>query len=301
MIDIELIIINDYSLDNSLKIIEKLQKEDFRIQIIKNNKNKGSLYSRSIGVLKSKGKYIMALDSDDSFINENLFKICYKESEISNLDLLEFSGFQTKNSIIRLNNKLPKIALYLRNKKENQILKQPILFNSLYLKNNSKIIRLTDAYIWGKCIKSSLYRKALNILGNNIYEQYFNYGEDRIVNFIFFKIAYSFKFIELYGIIYYYNPTSVCHSLKKELIAHDELMNIISIYNYTKNTSYLEICAYELIYRWKKTIRPGLNEENKIYAKNLINSLINSNYIKKNDKNKIKKYLIEININKSSI
>ena len=242
----------------------------------------------------------MALDSDDLFINENLFKECYKESETNNLDLLEFSGFQLKDSIIRLNNKLPKIALYLRNKKANLTLKQPLLFNSLYVKNNSKIIRLSDAYIWGKCIKTSLYKKALNILGNHIYEQYFNYGEDRIINFIFFKIANSFKFFEIFGIIYYYNPSSVCHSLKKELIAHDELMNIVSIYNYTRNTSYLEICAFELMYRWKKTIKPGLNAQNKIYAKNLINLLLISNYIKKKDKIKIKKYLNEIN-NKSNI
>ena len=69
MSDIEILLIDDYSSDNSLKIIEKCQKEDKRIKIIKNNKNRGSLFSRSLGALKSKGKYIMALDSDDLFIN----------------------------------------------------------------------------------------------------------------------------------------------------------------------------------------------------------------------------------------
>ena len=69
MSDIEILLIDDFSSDNSLKIIEKCQKEDKRINIIKNNKNRGSLFSRSLGVLKAKGKYIMALDSDDLFIN----------------------------------------------------------------------------------------------------------------------------------------------------------------------------------------------------------------------------------------
>ena len=69
MSDIEILLIDDYSSDNSLKIIEKCQKEDKRIKIIKNNKNRGSWFSRSLGALKSKGKYIMALDSDDLFIN----------------------------------------------------------------------------------------------------------------------------------------------------------------------------------------------------------------------------------------
>ena len=38
----------------------------------------------------------MYLDSDDLFINENLFNICYEEAEKNNIDILEFSGFQSK-------------------------------------------------------------------------------------------------------------------------------------------------------------------------------------------------------------
>ena len=291
MSEIEILIIDDFSIDNTLKIINVLQKNDPRIKIIKNKLNKGSLYSRSIGALNSKGKYIMALDSDDLFINKNIFNICYKESEFNKLDIVEFSGFQLKKKIIKLNNKFPKIALYLRDKHINQTLKQPQLFNSLYLKNRSKIIKLTDAYIWGKCINSQIYKKALNILGEHIYTSFFNYGEDRIVNFIFFKIANTFKFINEYGIIYYYNPLSVCNSFKKELIAHDELLNLMNIYNFTKNSSDLEIIVYELKHRWKKTIKPGLNYENKNYTKRLINLLLISKYIKKKDKKKLNEYL----------
>ena len=201
-----------------------------------------------------------------------------------------------KNSILKLNNKFPKIALYLRNKQNNLTLNQPQLFNSLYLKNGSKIKRLTDAYIWGKCIRTKLYHKALSTLGVHIYTSYYNYGEDRIVNFIFFKIANSFKFIEEYGIIYYYNPLSVCNSFKKEVIAHDELINLFSIYNFTKNTSDLEIIVYELKHRWNKTISPGLNNENKNYAKHLIKLLLISKNIKKREKKKLNKYLEEINL-----
>ena len=77
--DIEIILINDYSNDNNitLQIIEKLKKEDPRISIINNNKNKGILYSRSIGVLKSKGEYIMNLDHDDLIFDEDVFDTTY--------------------------------------------------------------------------------------------------------------------------------------------------------------------------------------------------------------------------------
>ena len=58
MTDFEIILINDNSTDNSLKIIRKMKSYDNRIHIINNHKNMGTLYSRCIGVLNSKGKYI---------------------------------------------------------------------------------------------------------------------------------------------------------------------------------------------------------------------------------------------------
>ena len=56
--DIEIILINDYSTDDSLSIAENIQKNDSRIKIINNKKNMGILFSRSIGVLSAKRKYI---------------------------------------------------------------------------------------------------------------------------------------------------------------------------------------------------------------------------------------------------
>ena len=134
----------------------------------------------------------------------------------------------------------------LRHKTNTHIIKQPDLFNFLYQKNKTRIIRLIDGYIWGKCIKTDIYLKALNIFGEKIYNQYINFGKDRIVNFVLFKVANSFKFIDEIGIIYIYNPLSILHLYNKESIAHDELINIMNIYNYTKNTAYIKIVLFEI-------------------------------------------------------
>ena len=72
MLDIEIILVNDFSTDNTLLTIKKLKDGDPRIKIINNEKNMGILYSRSMGVLKAKGKYILALDQDDFFFDERL-------------------------------------------------------------------------------------------------------------------------------------------------------------------------------------------------------------------------------------
>ena len=65
--NIEIILVNDLSPDNVTNVINEMQKEDERIILINNNINRGTLYSRCIGVLATKGKYIFTLDNDDLF------------------------------------------------------------------------------------------------------------------------------------------------------------------------------------------------------------------------------------------
>ena len=69
MKEIEIIIINDFSKDNSAQVISEMQKEDQRIKLINNKKNLGILHSRAIGILQAKGKYILNLDHDDLFLD----------------------------------------------------------------------------------------------------------------------------------------------------------------------------------------------------------------------------------------
>ena len=74
--DIEIIFIDDCSRDKSIKIIEETKKHDQRIILIKHKKNKGTFISRNVGILNSKGKYIMLPDPDD-IISRNIIKNLY--------------------------------------------------------------------------------------------------------------------------------------------------------------------------------------------------------------------------------
>ena len=242
----------------------------------------GPLYSKSLGVLKAKGKYIMQLDSDDLFINKKIFNICYEEAEKNNIDILEFSGFRSKPKYLNIS-KEPRIPRYLRHKENNITIIQPELSTYIY-KNNSKNVQLIDGYLWGKCIKRDIYIKALDTIGKDIYTQKLFYGDDRLVNFILFRVANSFKFIREYGIIYYNTKDSILNSVNKIRNCHDELINIMNIYNFTKNSTDLEIVAFEIRFRWRKLILPGLNKENTKYARNLINQTIKSKFVSKKSK-----------------
>ena len=53
-LDIEIIIVDDKSEDESVKLIKKLMEEDPRIELIQNDKNRGALYTKAKGVLNAK-------------------------------------------------------------------------------------------------------------------------------------------------------------------------------------------------------------------------------------------------------
>ena len=63
--NLELIIINDGSTDNTSDILNKYASTDNRIKIITNPSNKGIVYNRNLGLKKAKGKYITWQDDDD--------------------------------------------------------------------------------------------------------------------------------------------------------------------------------------------------------------------------------------------
>lgn len=78
----EVIVVDDFSTDHSLKILKSFKK---RIRIIRNKKKTlvgsyNQINSYYLGFLKSKGKYIFFLDSDD-FYNKNKLKKVIKEFE----------------------------------------------------------------------------------------------------------------------------------------------------------------------------------------------------------------------------
>jgi cellulose synthase/poly-beta-1,6-N-acetylglucosamine synthase-like glycosyltransferase len=77
----EIMVVNDFSSDNSLNIVKQSSKNDKRIKIINNAKKMGNLYSRCIGTIMSKGKYIFPLDADDMMIASDSLYVIQKEAE----------------------------------------------------------------------------------------------------------------------------------------------------------------------------------------------------------------------------
>ena len=84
--NIEIIIVDDGSTDNTLNLCKKIIQNDTRVKIISIN-NSGVSTARNIGIKNAKGKYIQFVDSDD-FIDNNMTELLVNTIEKDGVDLV---------------------------------------------------------------------------------------------------------------------------------------------------------------------------------------------------------------------
>lgn len=86
--DLEIILVDDGSTDNSGRLCDQWMEEDDRIVVI-HKKNGGLSDARNVGLDSAAGDWIMFVDSDD-FVHQDMVKISLEIAEKNNSDLVAF-------------------------------------------------------------------------------------------------------------------------------------------------------------------------------------------------------------------
>jgi len=280
--NIEIIIVDDYSTDNSKEIYKYLLKTDPRIRIFKHLKNLGAWRSRLDGFLYSKAKFILHFDTGDFYTDNLVLEDAYKLITNYNLDSLRFS-------------------FKLSKKKEDINFES---WNFTFSPQDRKIVYGTRTYnvlfwaygpIWNRITRANIFTKGLDFIDDYILNAYKNMYEDRWWNSFANNASYSYCMVNRVGYIYLRLPGSA---------------GVIYYGNEERNEKTLR----ELVYLWyfdyimldKKNNKSSVFKEiNKFNGENkslnikslkhyfppyihLLNLLINDTYISESDRQMVK-------------
>ena len=223
---IEIILVDDKSTDNSVRIIEEIKEEDQRIILLKNNKRKGTLINRNIGVFKSRGEYLMFVDPDD-LISDDILNHLFNLAIDNNFNLIRFHLYTGDENL-----NLPYISNYLKNivlYKENIHLSLFYGFGNLFQ---------LDFYLINKLIKRNLFISALNSINRYYLSQFMIDCEDGLINFMLYKLSESFSFTNKIGYYYIVTKQSITHdSTDFKIRLRSNFLYFKYLYENTKNNN----------------------------------------------------------------
>lgn len=184
--DIEIIVIDDGSKDNSYEICERLVKEDKRIRLFR-QENAGVSAARNKGMSVAKGDYITFVDADDVLLSRGIETLL--EAAGNDADLIigsheEFRGKHTRKVVWE---------------------KREYTYDS----EKEKISEFDKLVIfpWGK-----LYKHAIITNNSLLFDPSLAFGEDHAFNFLYCKCAGKIKTCS--EIVYQYRMGGMASSVK---------------------------------------------------------------------------------------
>lgn len=145
--DIQIILINDGSTDNSEKIIKRFDDERI-VYISKNNEGIGK--TRNLGIDKATGEFLAFVDSDD-YLNEHFCEYMYQKAVNDDCDLVVCDFFEDRNTLV---------GIKFKDFKDTNLRETPELINYINL---------------GPCNK--LYKKSLFDDKSNRFEENLKYED----------------------------------------------------------------------------------------------------------------------------
>ena len=226
--NIEIIIIDDCSEDNSIDLIKNYQKEDERIILISHDTNEGKIKSRSDGVRIAKGKYIALIDGDDALIHKDIIKNSLYIAQKGNLDCVQFLINYYRYG------KFEEIVTEFNFTNNSYIITQPELSNKYFGSYRDLKYLLRNRNIYSKFIKNELFQKMLDFIGPEYTDDYINIAEDTIMAVALYHLANSFYCMRESGYFYSYGEENrVIKNNNRKCKPNDKLKDF-STFKYIK-------------------------------------------------------------------
>ena len=217
--DFNLYVIDDFSNDESINIIEDYS--DPRVNLIKLKKNKGVYFCRNLGMRKSYSKYLAFIDSDDYWQKDKLKKqINFMQKFDHKFTYTDYMPFQEKNNTKIFKRKINVKTKFNRSEFINNtsIAMSSVVIERSLIKNlKFKKLKICEDYLFKceilkkheayKCEDSTMfYRISNNSLQSNKFRNFYwvwlinkKYNNLNIFRNIKSLLSISFNSIKKYG------------------------------------------------------------------------------------------------------
>lgn len=210
--NIELIVVNDGSTDDTLKKISQYKNEKL---IVVNQKNSGVSVARNKGLLKATGEYVTFFDVDDK-ISPELYGELFDSLDYNHqLYMFKYDIYE--------NEKISDIELPLQPGKydRKEIL---VLRNNLY---DIKFSKNYSAKYFGGKVYQYLYSREFLLENNISFPAGIHFAEDCIFCFICFNFAQNLEIIDICPYHYMVYNDSASHKLRDNFF--DELVDSFNV------------------------------------------------------------------------
>ena len=280
--NIEILILDDASTDNSSSIFKNLLETDPRVRVITHEKNMGAWRSRLDAFLYSKAPYVIHFDSGDFYTDNLVLEDAYNLITKYNLDSVRFSFKLSR---------LPEDIDYRS-------------WNFTFNVNDTKIVYGRREYnmtyyaygpIWNRLTRANIFTKGLDYLDEYILNAYKNLYEDRWWNTIANNASHSYLMVNRVGYIYLRTPggagtiksgTNIRNEKTIKEFIYFWLFDYLLLYkgNNKKNIIY-NLKKYQ-----QKINGPKLSSLTSYFEPylHLLDLLINDNYVEQKDKEFVK-------------
>ena len=229
--NLEIIVVNDGSTDNSMGIIGRLAARDNRIKVLDQD-NSGVAAARKNGYLQCAGEWCVFVDSDDYLLPDSI-ETLHSAAQEYNADI-------TSGGVIR------RIGPFVSKKASSgesqpyKVIRQPDLFSSYYVSFFG--VNILPVTMYGKIIRKAIIDQALNHI-DVFTTPPLHMGEDEAFNLLLFPYVQSYLCLADPVYVYRFGGlTSGYNRYVSELLDFSDFrIGLLDRYNYDKGYSPLFI------------------------------------------------------------
>ena len=272
--DIEIILVDDGSTDESGKICDDYKKKNNNIKVI-HKKNNGLGFARNSGMEIMTGEYVTFVDSDD-YIESNLLEKMLSETKKYNLDICK-TGFQRIDD----NHNKFQITSYKNEMFNNDEVKKNLLPRMIGSSPEHK--DSIEMCVWGVLYKTDIIKK----YGIKFPSERELISEDLVFNINYLQHAKRALTSSMVGYNYRYNMNSLTKKYKEKRfdmckVFYNTIKEVLIDYQYTQDTIYrLDRMFFINLRMCISQEKPSVSHKNKKEILSSINKICNDEQVKK--------------------